>query len=336
MSEHGSQPVRPDPWEAPGWSTAPPPPPAPRRVPVFLLGAVSLVIVVVAGLLVVRSVRPERPVDLRTIALAFTRGQTSSYRLSMSWDGTMSTGGAGDQPMDLVLGETITWTVMDVSSDGVATIRAEISDVTGSFNGASMPAGSTSVPAITMRIAPDGRVLDAGGLAFGSEGTSSGLGLPGMGQVTPLLPDHTVSPGDTWDTHFSQPNPFGTGAFTYDAHSRLEGYEDVDGMRAARIRSDLRMPFDFDVDLTRLLGAMGTAPSGSTGLAALGNATFHYGGSGSFTQTAWVDLDAKQMVKTDSAGSFEMKISLAGVPQMSTDEIDFQGRFTQSMEQLAS
>ena len=335
MSEQGSQAAPPDAWAAPGWSVTPPPPPPTRRVPVFLLGAVSLVVVVVAGMLVVRTVRPERPVALRTIALAFTEGQTSSYRLAMTWDGTMSTGGL-DQPMKLDLGETITWTVVDVARDGVATIRTEISDVTGSVNGISAPQGSTSVPAITMRIAPDGRVLDAGGLGFGSEGTSSGLGLPGMGQVTPLLPDHTVSPGDTWDTHFSQPNPFGTGAFTYDAHSTLQGYEDVQGIRAARIRSVLQMPFDFDVDLAKLLGAMGTAPTGSTGLADIGNATFHYGGSGSFTQTAWVDLDAKQMLKTDSAGSFEMKISLAGVPQVSEDEIDFRGDFTQSVEQLSS
>jgi hypothetical protein len=333
VSDRGSPPAPPEASAAPPWSSTPPPP-ATRRLPVFVLGAVSVLIVVIAGLLVVRSVRPERTAGRRTIALAFTEGQTSSYRLSMSWDGTMSSGSLGDQPMKLDLGETITWTVIAVSSDGVATIRAEISDVTGSVNGLSMPEGSSSIPPITMRIAPDGRVLDAGGLAFGSEGASSGLGLPGMGQVTPLLPERSVSPGDTWDTHFSQPNPFGRGAFTYEAHSTLEGYQDVHGVRAARIRSDLRMPFDFDVALAEVLDAMGTAPTGATGLADLRDATFHYRGSGAFAQTAWVDLEAKQMLKTDSAGSVDMRISLTGLPEIGDDEIAFRGDFTQAMEQL--
>lgn len=319
------------------WGPIPPEPPASRpRGPAFVVGTISLAIVLAAGFFVFRATRPETGGGARTLALSFSMGQTASYAISMSMNGTVDAAGLTGQPVDMDMSETISWTVTDVSPDGVATVRLDVSDVSGTFNGASAPTGATSMPSITMQIAPDGRILTAGGLSLSTEASSSGFGFPGMSQFTPLLPEGKVSPGDSWDKSFSQEFPFGDGKIEYRTHSTFEGYEDFHGTRAAVIRTQLEVPLDFTLNFADLLGALGgsntsTGPSGLTGLE---DASIDYGGQGSFTQKAWVDLNAEQMLKSDSTGSFDMTMSIEGVPDLAVGQMHFKGDFTQTVERV--
>lgn len=318
------------------WGPMPPEPPQPRRRgPVFVVGAISLVIVLAAGMFVLRATRPKESANARTIALSFTQGQSESYAISMSMNGTIDAG-AMSQPIDMVMDETQSWTVTDVAPDGVATVRVDVSDVSGTMNGTSVPADLTTVPPITMRIAPDGRVLTVGGLTFPAQSSASGYGFPGMGQFAPLLPDGKVARGDSWDKSFSQEFPFGSGKIEFNAHSTFESYEDLQGTRAAVIRTQFDVPLDFTVNVSDMLSALGgsNTSTGPSGLAGLEDASIEYGGQGSFTQKAWVDLDTKRMLKSESTGSFDMTMSFSGVPDLNVGRMHFTGDFTQTLEKV--
>ena len=130
-------------------------------------------------------------VNAQPLSLAFSEGQSRTYTIHMTMDGRMEAGEAlgGSQPLQMDMTETMTWKVVSVDRDGVATVRVTTTRL-GSVNGIEMPSEATAdAPSIDMRIAPDGRVLTAGGLSFAGFDQTGGAGFPGMGQLTPLLPD---------------------------------------------------------------------------------------------------------------------------------------------------
>lgn len=268
----------------------------------------------------------------RALALSFTPGDRETYRLHMTIDGTVSAGELlGETPMDMDLAEVLTWEVADVDADGVATIEVAVTEVSGSVNGTEIPTDPSRLPAFEMRVAPDGRVLELGGLSFAGADLSGGASFPGMGQMTPLLPDHPVAPGDTWTTRFSQENPFGSGTISYEATSTFERYEVLDGVRAAVIGTEMTVPMDLTISFDELLAATGEGPGVSPGAEQLGGVEIAYGGGGRVIQRAWVDLGAEQALKIASSGTFEMTMTFTGLDAFEGQEISFRGDFTQEL-----
>ena len=128
-------------------------------------------------------------------------------------DAEIASDAFGSQSVSMDVSQVVTWQVTSVDEEGVATIEVTISEMSGSVDGQPIPADIPSVPPVEIEIAPDGRVLSAGGFALGGAGQTQGFGFPGMGQLTPILPDdgEEVSVGDTWEKDFSQDFPFGEG-----------------------------------------------------------------------------------------------------------------------------
>src|SRR4029453_6150055 len=122
-----------------------------------------------------------------------------------------------------------------------------------------------------IQIASDGRVLSAGGLSLGGAGQTQGFGFPGMGQLTPILPDDgdAGSVGDTWDKEFSQDFPFGDGTIEYSATSTYLRNETVDGREAAVIQTQMTVPIDLTLDLAKLLDALDPEIAGAAGAGGL-------------------------------------------------------------------
>jgi hypothetical protein len=232
--------------------------------------------------------------------------------------------------------QVVGWKVVSVDDDGTATIEVTVSDMSGTVNGTEVP----SAPAlpIEMQIAADGRVLSAGGLSLGAA-ESQGFGFPGMGQLTPILPDDgdAVSVGDTWDKEFSQDFPFGDGTIDFSATSTYVRNETVNGREAAVIETQMTVPIDATLDLAELLHALGpeiTGATGAAGLEQLGDGSIAYVGQGTFTQTSSVDLDAQELLKTQSRGRFDISMTFEGIPGLAdgSGEMNFAGSFTQGLE----
>ena len=323
-----------------------PPPPAPaepaepsaRRRRGLVAVAIGVAVAVLAGVAVFALTRSDSA-EAQPIALAFEQGQSQTYEIAQSMDAEVASDVFGSRSISMELTQVVGWEVTSVDGDGVATIEVTVSEMSGSVNGQPIPeTDAHSVPPVEIEIAPDGRVVSAGGLALGGAGLTQGFGFPGMGQLTPILPDEgeAVSVGDTWEKEFSQDFPFGTGTIEFSATSTYERDEEVSGRTAAVIVTELRVPLDFTLSFADLIRAIDPALTGATDVAdldALSDASIDYGGEGAFTQTSFVDLEAKELLRMQSDGTFDIAMEFSGIPGVeSSGTVDFTGSFTQELQ----
>jgi hypothetical protein len=318
-----------------------PPPPAGTPVPdpspgkrrALVAGAIVGVLILVAGVAVYTFLKGDSA-QAQPLALSFTQGQSQTYEIHQTMEADISSDVLGNQPMSMDVTQVVGWEVVSVADDGTATIEVTVSEMSGTVNGIEIP--STPVPPMEMVIAPDGSIVSAGGLALGGAGQTQGFGFPGMSQLTPILPDEgeTVEVGDTWTKEFSQEFPFGEGTIEFSATSTYDRDETVDGTTAAVIITDLVVPLDFTVNFADLLAAVG--PTGTTGtdMSLLEDAQISYTGQGRISQTSYIDLAAKELLRTQSTGDFDLAMTFTGVPGLDVAgpaEVAFTGTFTQEM-----
>jgi hypothetical protein len=313
-----------------------PQPEPPKRRRGVIAAAIALVLVIVAGLAAFAITRSDTA-EAQPLALSFTQGEERTYDVHQTMDAKVSSSLFGDQPLSMDVSQVVGWKVVSVDDAGTATIEVTVSDMSGTLNGSEVP--STPAPPIEIQIASDGRVLSAGGLSLGGAAQTPGFGFPGMGQLTPILPDDgdAVSVGDTWDKEFSQDFPFGDGTIEFSATSTYVRNENINGREAAVIQTRMTVPIDVTLDLATLLDALGpeiTGATGAAGLDALGEGSIAYVGRGTFTQTSFVDLAAAEMLKTQSSGDFDISMRFQGIPGLADApvEMSFAGSFTQGLE----
>jgi hypothetical protein len=317
-----------------------PPPPAvdraPRRRRTPLVVAVAVVLLLLAGAAVF-AVTQGNDAEAQPLALSFAEGQEQTYEIHQTMDAEISSPLFGNEALSMDVTQVVGWKVVSVDGAGTATIEVTVAEMSGTLNGDQVP--STPVPPIEIEIAADGRVLSAGGLALGGAAETQGFGFPGMGQLTPILPDDgdAVSVGDTWDKEFSQDFPFGEGTIEFSASSTYVRNETVDGREAAVIETEMTVPMDVTLDLATLLDALGPEIAGVTGaggLDDLGDGAIAYAGGGTLTQTSFVDLGAAELLASQSEGEFEISMTFEGIPGLADApvQMDFSGTFTQDLE----
>ncbi|HZD17576.1 MAG TPA: hypothetical protein VE669_05495 [Actinomycetota bacterium] len=336
MTGHASpslpEPSLPEPPGSRAWASGPRVPP-PRRSRGLAIGAIALVVALVGAGLAFVLTRGEDRAEAQPLALAFTEGQSETFAIHQTMDGRVEAEALGSQDLQMDMTQVMTWEVRSVDDQGIATISVAISEMSGTVNGIQIPQDQGQMPAIEFQVAPDGRIVSAGGLALGGAGQTQGFGFPGMGQLTPILPDdgQAVAPGDTWEKEFSQEFPFGDGTIEYTARSTYERNDEVGGAQAAVIVTEMTVPLDFTLDFADLIASLGEGAVGVTGAAGLADATMSYGGQGSFTQTSFVDLDARELLKTDTSGDFDLTMAFGGIPGFE-GEMAFTGTFAQQLE----
>src|SRR5207302_9784325 len=111
--------------------------------------------------------------------------------------------------------------VVRTSPSGVATLVLKVGPFAANASGQQQ---TTPAQTITLKIAPDGKVV--GGGLLGGITQSFGASLPGTNQFAPLLPDRNVSPGDRWDTSVKRSlSALGSGSLAFTAHSTYERNE---------------------------------------------------------------------------------------------------------------
>jgi hypothetical protein len=316
----------------------PPPPPADapsRRRRGLAAAAVAVAVILVAGAVAFAVTQRGGSAEAKPLALRFTEGQSQSYEIHMTMDGRVSSDLTGELPLEMEMSQVVSWSVVSVEDEGVATVEVTTSEMSGSMNGIPLPQEQADVPAIEMEIAPDGRVLSIGGMPLGPFGDLQGFGgLPGSAQLTPILPGDgvAVAPGDSWEREFSQDLPLGDGSIEVVAESRYDRNEEVDGRDAAVIVTDLSMPIDFSFDFDDLAGlAAEFGATGPTGVGELGDASMSMTGGVSYTQTSFIDLGAQELLSSESSGDMEMRMDMAGVPGIE-GPVTISAAFTQGLE----
>jgi hypothetical protein len=325
--------------------SAPPPPggvPGVRRrwPSARALVAAGVSVALVAGGLAFVLIRGGQG-EARALALRFEPGGTDSYRLELSLQATASSPAFElEEPLDMALAETVVAHVVSVDQDGTATVELEVKDASLSVNGVTqeVPAGMR----VRVRIARDGRVVSAGGLGLATGG-ELGFGLPGMDQLTPLLPDHPVEPGDAWTRDFEVPIPFGQGTLVFRTRNRFLRYEEVGGTRAAVIESQVEVPFDFTVSFREMFESVAPSGEGSAELDPLPadvNPTVTLAGSQRSTQTSWFDPAQGLALRTRATGSVDLSMRFEGFPEQGEGpprgEVRLVGTFDFRVERLPS
>ena len=331
--------------------TAPAPyvslPPAPDQPPAasspprrrgLLAGAVALAVVLVAGAVAIVLTQGGGSAEAQPLALRFVEGQTETYDIAMTLDARVSSDMSdfpGEIPLDVEMTEVVTWEVVSVDDQGLATIEVSVTELSGSVSGFEIPTETADVPPTQIVIAPDGRIVSIDGMPIGGLGEMPGVGFPGTNQLTPLLPDEgtAVAPGDTWTKELSQQMPFGEGAVELTATSRYDRNEDVNGREAAVIVTEMTIPFDLSFDLEDL-AAFGRelGATGPTGMDVMGDATVSASGSATITQTSYVDLEAMELLRTESSGDVDVEMALGGMAGFDDATMTFAGSFTQELE----
>ena len=311
--------------------------PAPSKRKALIAGATVGVLILVTGITIYAFLQGGNA-EAQPLALSFTQGQSQTYEIHQTMDGRVVSGLMGEQALQMDVKQGLTWEVTSVDEDGVATILVTASEMSGTVNGIPIPTPPQGTPPIEMVIAPDGRIVSAGGLALGGAGQTQGFGFPGMGQLTPLLPDEgeTVAVGDSWEKSFSQEFPFGEGTIEFTATSTYERDETVNGRAAAVIVTEMTVPMEFTLSFADLLEALGPEAAGATGadLPLFDDAQIASEGEGTITQTSFVDLEAKELLETESSGTFGIVMSFTGIPGLEVAgpaEVAFDGAFTQEM-----
>lgn len=190
----------------------------------------------------------------------FQNGETHRYGLAMTFDmqaGTLAFGGGSFKgSMEMILSQKTT----AVDKDGVATIQYAVEKIRMVEGRRTVNVPPPPTP-LTVRMAPDGRVLEAKGsrlLELGDDDPVSDLsGMFGPEAFGPILPHRKVDPGQSWDINLDMANPFEE-TIRYRGNATLVRREVIQGQEAAVIRSATNTPFNFRVSFADLAEFAGT------------------------------------------------------------------------------
>jgi hypothetical protein len=249
----------------------------------------------------------------RAFTTGFKAGDTIRYRVHTTLSGSL---GLAAQQLPLNSDQTLTQKldVKSVDGSGTATIQLSVVDLVQQATGA--PGASNPAP-VTLQIGSDGRIRSGAAAQLGGPIPS----IPGSDQVTPLLTDKPVRPGDSWDLKYSRPNPYGSGSFQLAGHSRYLRDEPVSGHQAAVIQTKLTGPLDFSIDFAKL--PVPPAPTNPPVSSPTG--PVHYTGNVASTSTYWIDLDSRQVLKSTASGSYVLNYGLATAGVSGPQQVTFNG-----------
>lgn len=293
--------------------------------------ALALVVVLVAAAGAFFFLNRSKSGGGTALALTLTKGQTYRYHVDMTFNGSVKVAGQS-APVTTQFGETFVWEVQSVDATGVATVKMTVEDLTSLVNGQNQPGGRPMT--IMIKVAKDGRILTAGNLAL-TGSASSGQAFPGTDQFLPLLPDHPVKPGDSWDKTFDQDFPFGNGKIHYVAHNTYLRNELVGGVNAAVVGGTVKVPLDLTIDPNEIGKALGVAADPATPE----GAKIVFKGTMDLTQTAWLDLNKHTLLKGSISGTMDMTMQLQGVPapaQIPDGTLGFSGTVTLNIQQASA
>jgi hypothetical protein len=248
------------------------------------------------------------------LTVGWKAGQIYSYSVHVTVDGTLTAAGQSTPVRsDQRVQETLEVTALD---RGVATVAVTVSPPAGA---------STQAPLqYSFQVARDGKVVGGG-----QSGASPALPtIPGADQVTPVLADKPVRPGDTWSLSYSRPNPLAGGELKQQLNGRYVRDEQLGTVNTAVIENKLTGRFDFSLDISRLAGTPAAGSLPTTGQAG-------YQGDSSSTATFWLEKSTGRIVKMTRQGRYSIAydFSKVGTPGggLGLSKLEFDGSVTEDM-----
>jgi hypothetical protein len=245
----------------------------------------------------------------QALALAYKGGDTYRYTLHSAANETMDAG-AMTVPLkfELTAGETIM--VKSVDPSGTADLSIDLSNVviksvTGQVTNTTT---GIPIPAITMKVASDGRILSVNGNSFGSNPFTLFTG--GGGFISAVLPDKAVKPGDTWSKSFDQTNPLGTGTIHVTTKSSYLRDESIGGVKAAVVKTTSNGSIDITIDMSKTIANPSVSPT--TAIPPGMFQSLSIKGTMTSDTTTWLDPAGHRVLKSHKTGTSNATITFAG------------------------
>jgi hypothetical protein len=247
-----------------------------------------------------------RPATGTSIVFAFQPNDTAVFQTQRVLEGFVTDGAATRVPFEVDVTQVQSQSVSRVAPDGSGTL--DLADSTwGSYNGQSLSAVAGKVVEETpLTIAPNGQVL-RGGVVPVPQAIAMLVAAPGTDVFLPLLPDHPVSPGDTWMDAYTRPYPLsGGGSLGYRVQGRLLRFTTLGATRAELIESIGLVPFDVTL---RLRDLASLDPSLGAAAPTAANARYRLQGTLEYSLLTWIDRDAGHLLQSRVAGRLTMTLS---------------------------
>jgi hypothetical protein len=250
-------------------------------------------------------------VQAHTISLAYKSGDVYKYALHAALDYTIGAQGIS-MPVTVDLTGKETVSVKSVDADGSANLSIALTDTTlKTINqGTTTTTTGTAVPAIEMKVGPDGRVISVNNSQLGG---LSALGGTQAGFITAVLPDATVKPGDTWTKNYDQAGPSGSGSVHVTTTSKYQRDEQLSGVNAAVIATNIADAVDVTLDFSALLGGLRSSVPPTGGDSVTGTSLI-IKGTATSAVTSWIDPGAHRVMKTHATGKSEGTMTISSAP----------------------
>jgi hypothetical protein len=263
------------------------------------------------------------------LVLAFKPGQVYRYKVSFTLNGT-TTSAAQSVPTKASMSATEAMTATSVDSAGITTIDISVENSAITING--RPTPITGAPThLQMMVGKDGRIVSGGAVAGGNAAPS----IPGTNQLTPLLPDHDIKPGDTWTKQVEQPNPFGSGTISASTTNKYLRDQAFNGHQDAVIESKSTVPLNLTFDYATMARAVGLSSQLSR-FPQLASLQISYRGSSTGDTTSELNKATGEMDSTHMVASFDATMTFAGSAgsPLAGKTIPFKGTITVDLKRV--
>lgn len=242
-----------------------------------------------------------------SFAYSFQKGEVYRYRIMSSLAGTRSLGGPG-QEVTMQNYWTVTQQVLEARPDGTATIVLRYVSVRQIVQGLELPTLPIEGKSIAVDLTPQGRPSNFRAQGFDASNAPQAWDLLVLG---PIFPARPLKPGDQWAEKVTIDLPQ-TPPITVHLNYAFEGYDQVQGLRAARVS------FTSSADLEFLMVSYGVSSSTRVRV--------HHRGA------AYFGLEKKRWL--ESVGQSFTESTLSGPPPSPAPEVHLQlrGEFTVELE----
>lgn len=264
-----------------------------KRAAVWVVTVIALAAVVVFALFFLG-----QSAGASNLKRVFTAGETHTYSMEMTSRGRAGTLNGGIT-VNQFIDAQLTQRTGAVDKNGSATLTFTLTNLHFSSNGRRIAAPPGTGGAFTVRVQPDGRVTPLDNKdPFGLEDVNPAALFVSPSNAGPLLPDHTVKPGESWTIDVSQKDP-NFGSIDLHAVNTLLQHQTIDGNDAVVIRSLVTAPIDITVghdqlvDQAKRAGDTGAEIPDGAGIKVLGNLSYHS------TQTIYTSNGVLQSVLGD-------------------------------------
>ena len=267
--------------------------------------AVGLVLILIA-LVGVRVLVP-REEEGKPLALSYTQGQTTRYRVFLKRSEERVWPNGRMETMDMTAAATLDLKVASVNTDG-ATVEVSLSNI-ALHTGTPLQNRVPDFARTQMRVGRDGKIAEGG---LGLSGVFVTKMAPGWDLLVPMLAEGPVHPGSEW-TSREEMSFAPESSVSVSASTNLLSYLSGGPEEIAVITSNMNVPVQTTVPLAAVAESLGASVE-DYGYPAGSDPKYVYDGQTTLNMTARLNATTGQVIGSYTSGESNYTVSVEDAP----------------------